>query len=510
METLRQRTRKGSRLLSPLAIVALALVCTVALGIVTGEAMAAQVTLTWDANTEPDLAGYKVYYGTAPGAYGTPIDVGNVTTYTVTGLADGQTYYFAATAYDTVGNESGYSNEVAHLTPSLAEMNLVGNSVSIVDGDATPAAADHTDFGSADVAGGTVTRTFTIQNTGAAALTLSGTPLVAVGGANAADFAVTVLPSASVAAAGATSFQVRFDPSAAGARTATLSIASNDADENPYNFAIQGTGTTAPEINLVGNSVSIVDGDATPAAADHTDFGSADIAGGTVTRTFTIQNTGSGALTLSGTPLVVVGGTHAADFAVTVLPSASVAAAASTTFQVRFDPSAAGTRTATLSIAGNDADENPYNFAIQGAGSAAPEINLVGGALSIVDGDATPSTADDTDFGKTKLTNGTVTRTFTIQNTGSGALTLSGTPLVAVGGAGAGAADFAVVAQPAASVAAGASVTFQVRFDPSVAGTRTASLTIFSNDADEATYDIMIQGVGVAPPGAPRNVRLNP
>ena len=289
--------------------------------------------LAWDANTEPDLSGYKLYYGTASGTYGTPINVGNVTTYTVTGLTDGQTYYFAVTAYDSVGNESGYSNEVAYIVPGMAEINLVGNAVSIVDGDTTPSTADFTDFGSADIAGGTVTHTFTIQNTGTGALTLSGTPLVAISGANAADFTVTVQPAASVAAAGSTTFSVTFDPSAAGTRTATLTIANNDANENPYNFAIQGTGTTAPEINLVGNAVSIVDGDTTPSTADFTDFGSADITGGTVTRTFTIQNTGTGALTLSGTPLVAVSGANAADFTVTALPAASVAAAGSTTFR---------------------------------------------------------------------------------------------------------------------------------------------------------------------------------
>jgi hypothetical protein len=44
-----------------------------------GAAAAGQATLRWDANTEPELAGYKLYYGTAPGAYGTPVSVGNVT-----------------------------------------------------------------------------------------------------------------------------------------------------------------------------------------------------------------------------------------------------------------------------------------------------------------------------------------------------------------------------------------------------------------------------------------------
>jgi len=73
---------------------------------------AGDAILTWDPNLEPDLAGYKVYYGTASGSYGTPIDVGNKTTYTVTGLGYG-TYYFAVKAYDTTGNLSNFSNEAS-------------------------------------------------------------------------------------------------------------------------------------------------------------------------------------------------------------------------------------------------------------------------------------------------------------------------------------------------------------------------------------------------------------
>jgi len=61
----------------------------------------AQLRLAWNANAEPDLAGYKVYYGTGSRTYGTPINVGKVTTYTLTGLIAGQTYYIAVTAFDT-------------------------------------------------------------------------------------------------------------------------------------------------------------------------------------------------------------------------------------------------------------------------------------------------------------------------------------------------------------------------------------------------------------------------
>jgi|GEM_PF-1252634 len=273
------------------------------------------------------------------------------------------------------------------------EIDISGNGVSIANNDLTPSAADHTDFGSTAVAGGTVTRTFTIHNTGTAVLNLGGaSPYVSIGGAHAADFSVTAVPSATVAASGSTAFQVTFDPSAAGTRSATLSIASNDADENPYVFAVQGVGSVpAPEINLTGNAVSIVNNDFTPSAADHTDFGQALVLSGTVLRTFTIENQGLSPLNLTAaSPYVSISGTHAADFSITAIPSTPVAASGSTNFQVSFAPSAPGLRTAILSIASDDADENPYVFAIQGNG--------VNSAFSDITEDASYPYSSDIDY----------------------------------------------------------------------------------------------------------------
>lgn len=77
-------------------------------------ALAADITLEWDPNSEPDIAGYKVYYGLQSGYYTNTIDVGNYTTCVISGLDSAKTYYFAATAYNTDGYESNYSNEVSN------------------------------------------------------------------------------------------------------------------------------------------------------------------------------------------------------------------------------------------------------------------------------------------------------------------------------------------------------------------------------------------------------------
>lgn len=73
-------------------------------------------TLSWTSNSEADLAGYKLYVGTAPGHYtyaGSPFVIGLMGSYTVSGLPMGQTYYFAISAFDSSGNESGLSSEVS-------------------------------------------------------------------------------------------------------------------------------------------------------------------------------------------------------------------------------------------------------------------------------------------------------------------------------------------------------------------------------------------------------------
>ena len=73
---------------------------------------AKSATITWSANTEADLAGYRVYVGTRSGVYslGTFEVVGR-TSFTVPNLPVGTTYYFAVTAFDKTGQESAKSGE---------------------------------------------------------------------------------------------------------------------------------------------------------------------------------------------------------------------------------------------------------------------------------------------------------------------------------------------------------------------------------------------------------------
>jgi chitodextrinase len=92
---------------------------------------AGTVSLAWDANTESDLAGYRVYMGTSSGNYGIPTNVGKVTQHTKTNLQSNTTYFFGVTAYDQSGNEGSPSNEVSVTTSgsstSTSSSSLVSN-----------------------------------------------------------------------------------------------------------------------------------------------------------------------------------------------------------------------------------------------------------------------------------------------------------------------------------------------------------------------------------------------
>ena len=273
----------------------------------------------------------------------------------------GGTLYWRMYAVNVAGNGSYSSVGSFTLAP---EITLLGDGSAIGDGDDTPCSTDHTDFGSMRVTSGIITRTFTIQNDGAGDLTFSD---ITVGGDHALDFSVTGPTLFSLATGESVPFDITFDPSAGEARTATLSLTSNDSDESPYDFSITGTGLM-PEMSVSGNGEPIEDGASSPLTLNNTDFGGVDFSSGTIVKSFTIHNKGEDILFLTGLPRVAVSGVHASEFTLSMSPDSSVNLSGSTAFELTFDPEGQGLRTATLSIANSDGDENPYNFSIQGAG----------------------------------------------------------------------------------------------------------------------------------------------
>ena len=77
------------------------------------------IILSWNASTSPDVAGYEIWYGTSSGVYAYNVNAGSATSVTISNLAPGITYYFAATAYDAQGNQSLFSSEISFLVPGM-------------------------------------------------------------------------------------------------------------------------------------------------------------------------------------------------------------------------------------------------------------------------------------------------------------------------------------------------------------------------------------------------------
>ena len=362
---------------------------------------------------------------------------------------------------------------------------------SITDGDTTPSADDGTDYGVVNVDGGTTEHYFHIFNTGNAELIIES---IIDDGPNGADF---ILPFVLrmpiyVSPGNYTSFRYQFDPSDFGVRTTTLTITSNDPDEGTFDFTLQGTGGGAV-IDIRGGSPyqSITDGDNTPSSDDGTDYGNVDVLSGHSIQDYQILNTGVADLIITS---IADDGPHHTDFYVVhILRLPIIVEPGSEKYiTYRFDPSDNGVRTTTLMFTSNDPYEGTFDFTLQGTGGIT-EMDVQGNGYSIPDGGG-HSTHDGTGFGYVFI-GMTATHTFTIENTGTADLQLWGSPTVSVSGT--HASDFTVSVQPATQVVSGSgTTTFDIQFQPSTPGFRTASISIVNNDADENPYDIGLDGYG--------------
>ena len=85
---------------------------------------AGQTPLVWNSSTSPAVAGNMLYYGQVSGNYTNKVDVGNVTSYSASGLLEGKTYYYVVTAYDLSRAESAYSNQVSATVPYVAPASI--------------------------------------------------------------------------------------------------------------------------------------------------------------------------------------------------------------------------------------------------------------------------------------------------------------------------------------------------------------------------------------------------
>ncbi|WP_298147190.1 choice-of-anchor D domain-containing protein [Flavobacterium sp.] len=397
---------------------------------------------------------------------------------------------------NATGGSAGTAGRII-ITFGTAEIALTGGTAQegIGDGSTGFATANGTDFGNVNEAdGSTATVTYVIFNQGQAPLTNIA---VTIGGSNAADFTVVTAPPTSIGASSTAFFTVRFNPSATGTRTATINIASNDSDENPFNFDVRGTGVN-PNISVVGGPspyTTLNDGDNSPSTAEGTNFGTQRQNAGSITNTFVITNTGNGTLNLGA---ITIG----APFTAT-LNTNTVAPGGIAILQITYAPTASAATNTTCSIVTNCAGTlNPFNFSISANAnnSAAPEIELLGVApaqapIALYE---RPNTAEGTDFGRFNTTDTSISRTFTIRNNGANTLSITGIS--------SSAAAFTITAPlilPSTLlpllITSGNTATFTVTFNPTTTGVITSIISLTNNDANETPFQFEVSGIGTSP-----------
>jgi probable HAF family extracellular repeat protein len=330
------------------------------------------------------------------------------------------------------------------------------------------------DFGSQLVGSTNGSQAIVLQNGGDAPLTISRVTLT---GAQAGDFSITAdgWTGVQLLPGQIATLNVGFTPGAAGRRGASLSI-SDDAEGLPQLVPLAGSGT-APAVRLSAGSLT---------------FGAQLVGTTSGEQTLTLLNTGTAPLTLHGISLA---GDHARDFVVPGdLAGVTVAPGQSRSVSVRFSPTAAGSRRATLAIS-DSAEGSPQLVTLSGTATA-PSLTLGISQLG------SPSSVS---FGSQALGAAGTTQSLTITNSGTAPLTLTGMTL-----AGAFPGDFALVEGfGAGSLAPGQSRTLTLRFTPLGNGSRAASLVITSNAPGSPTT-LALTGAGVLPSSGPGGRELIP
>ncbi len=375
------------------------------------------------------------------------------------------------------------------LQPLATGIEILGtNSAVISNGTATTSTTNGTDFGAALLTGRTATRTFRIHNPGTLDLQVSS---VTAGGEHAADFEVLSFPSV-VAWGTQSNLVVRFDPSALGARTAEITVASDDAEAGSYSFAVAGAGLAdGAFIRVTGDSGTwITNGSTGVSAGLGTSFGSRYLTGDGASRNFWVTNSGNVEMQISG---VNLGGAHPGDFEVLSFP-ATVAANSRTNLVVRFDPVATGARTAVVEIESDAVDAGTYAFTVGGTGLAdMPAIRVQGiDGWTIHNGATTAYTWNGTHFGGAAVSAGTVERIFTITNSGVVDLVISNVTFE-----GAGSVNFSAPTVPAVVGPRSAS-DLAIRFSPVEAGYVGADVFIANNVAGSNPYRFAVRGFGTS------------
>ena len=298
----------------------------------------------------------------------------------------------------------------------------------------------------------------TLKNTGSATLRITR---ITVSG----DFSQTNPCGSSVAVGASCTLSVTFKPTAAGTRTGAVTITDN-ATPSTQTISLTGTGT-APVVSLSPTSLT---------------FPAQKVGTSSSAQSVTLRNTGNASLTITSIKA-------SGNFSQTNTCGASVAASASCTISVTFKPTATGTRTGAVTITDN-ANPATQTVSLTGTGASAAVVSLSPASLT---------------FAAQQVGTTSNAQSVTLSNTGSEALGI--TSITASG-------DSSQTNTCGSSVAANASCTLSVTFEPTAAGAITGAVTI-ADDAVGSPQSVALTGTGedftfTAPPGSSTSATVSP
>ena len=314
-------------------------------------------TMYLSISTDPNFGGgFLGIYSSLPIGSHTLDSVSNTTT-VVTGATRGVTYYAKLVCVPTnPALPSVTSNLCIAFTDPQPELSITGNGEAEISGaqiaPVTPASTT-TDT----PVGVQVTLQLTLNNIGMETLAGFSAVKTSVDPAHAAMFTFAEFPAA-ITSSGSSTWNVYFTPTSSGLKSATIAITSNASQI--FYLHVAGTGIST-DIQVEQDGVILNNSSAT------INFGT--VTTTPVVKTFVIENVGNDTIPLSGLALSITG-SNVSDFQPSDLTVTSLASGVSTTFTVTFDPSidspTSDTRTATLSIASSDPDENPFVVYLMG------------------------------------------------------------------------------------------------------------------------------------------------
>lgn len=433
--------------------------------------------LTWSVQTSGSLQVVKLDVSTDPtfttgfltgyqDKTVTPADnTAILATTTITGAVRGVTYYCRVKR----GTGTIVTSNTC-MAPTLAQGEIVLTSSGALADGGTLA------FGDTVVGTSTNTKTITITNNGIKDLV----GLVAsFSGTHGTDWTAGSMPAKVTAGGGTATFVVICNPAASGSRTGTLSVLSSCIDNPSYDVTLTSTGV-APEINVKYSSTSYASGSSidlvgTTSGGSYTDY------------TLTIENTGTGNLT------VTAGVTNAdGAWAIQTAPTTPVAGSGSTTMIVRFTPQVDGASVSTLTLTNNDSNEGTYILALQATGICLGTLQVTN-PLGVVA--ASGGTYEfGTLYSPSGATIGVREKSFILTNSGVGVLSA-----ITAAISGADAAEFSVTVSNASTLAVAATTTLTIQYDAALPdGAKSALLTITSSDPVTPSYTVSLTATSVS------------